>query len=134
MSNSELHFMPHSLDRMKERGIKLNRENITVEYINTLPYYTDKGCYKYLDWKHQVVFYVRKNKHQYKVETIIKTNRIQMLRNMCDAHRMLCENKYHPNNKCIHCDSWKFEKICRDHLFGTCKRGENCKFIHKNFD
>ena len=87
-----------------------------------------------MDWKHQVVFYVRKNKDQYKVETIIKTNRIQMLRNMCDAHRMLCENKYHPNNKCIHCDSWKFEKICRDHLFGTCKRGENCKFIHKNFD
>ena len=53
-----------------------------------------------------------------------------MLRNLCDAHRMLCETKYHPQNICKYCDKWNFNKICRDHIFGTCKRGCKCKFNH----
>jgi hypothetical protein len=131
MNDYELKFKQHSLDRMKERGINLKKEDITANYLRSMPYYTDKGCIKYLDWNNQVVYYVRLYDGSYNVETIIKTNPIQMIRNLCDAYRMLCENKYHTQNKCIHCNNWKFERICRDNLFGTCKRGDDCKYIHK---
>ena len=129
-----IQFSAHSKERMLEREISINKEDVTVEYLKKLPYYTDKGCNKYLDWKNQVVYYVRKHKEVYKVETIIKTNKIQMLRNYCDAYRMLCVHKYHVKNECKYCNEWNFNRFCRDHLFGTCTRGENCKFIHKNFD
>jgi hypothetical protein len=129
-----IQFSAHSKERMLEREISIKKEDVTLEYLKKLPYYTDKGCNKYLDWKNQVVYYVRKHKEVYKVETIIKTNKIQMLRNYCDAYRMLCVHKYHVKNECKYCNDWNFNRFCRDHLFGTCKRGENCKFIHKDFD
>ena len=39
---------------------------LTIVFIGVI------GCNKYLDWKNQVVYYVRKHKQVYKVETIIK--------------------------------------------------------------
>ena len=101
-----------------------------INKIIKMPHYIDNGCYKFLDHKRQVIFYVRNSHNKITVETIIKTNPIQMLRNMCDAHRMLCEQKYHKKNKCRYCKLWTFNNICRDNLFGTCKRGKDCKFNH----
>lgn len=122
----------HAIERMRQREIDINKEEITMEYIKKLPFYTDNGCYKYLDTKKQVVYYIRKKKDEvYLLETIIKTNKIQMLRNVCDAYKMRCVHLYHPENKCVHCKEWDFNRICRDNLFGTCKRGDSCKYIHK---
>ena len=132
MTETGIKFKTHSLQRMKERDIDLNKNNISVDYVKKLPYYTDKGCIKYLDWENQVVYYVRKYNDTFNVETIIKTNPIQMLRNLCDAYRMLCENKYHTKNECVHCKEWNFRSICRDNLFGTCTRGSKCMYIHKS--
>ena len=122
----------HAKERMREREINIKREDINMEYINKLPYHTDNGCYKYLDTKKQVVYYIRRKGDNYILETMIKTNKIQMLRNVCHAYRMRCIHVYHPHNKCVHCRDWDFNKICRDNLFGTCKRGESCKYIHKS--
>ena len=44
-----------------------------------------------------------------------------MLRNLCDAHRMLCQTKYHPKNKCKYCEKWNFNKICRDRILELVK-------------
>ena len=120
----------HFKERMKERNINLDLSKLNINVIKKMPYYIDNGCYKYLDNKNQVIYYVRFGDNCYKLETIIKTNRIQMLRNLCDAHRMLCERIYHKNNICKYCEKWSFNKICRDHIFGTCVRGEKCKFNH----
>ena len=106
MDHSSIQFTAHSKERMLQREINLDKDNITLEYLKKLPYYTDKGCTKYLDWKNQVVYYVRKRGNKYNVETIIKTNKIQMLRNYCDAYRMLCVNKYHVKNECRYCKEW----------------------------
>jgi hypothetical protein len=129
-SQSNVLFTKHFRERIKERGIVLDLSEININRILSLPHYIDNGCYKYLDNKNQLVYYIRKNKTSLKLETIIKTNKIQMLRNLCDAHRMLCETKYHHHNVCKYCDKWNFNKICRDHIFGTCKRGFKCKFNH----
>ena len=123
-------FTKHFKERMKERNITLDLSEFNINRIVNLPYYVDNGCYKYLDNKNQVIYYIRNDKYGFKLETIIKTNPIQMLRNLCDAHRMLCERKYHNLNKCKYCEIWNFNKICRDHIFGTCKKGEKCKFNH----
>lgn len=129
-SSCSLLFTQHFKERMKERNINLDLSKICINEIKKMPYYIDNGCYKFLDNKNQVIYYIRKCNEGYKLETIIKTNRIQMLRNFCDAYRMLCETKYHKQGMCKYCDKWKFEKICRDHIFGTCKRANNCKFNH----
>lgn len=123
-------FTQHFRERMKQRKIDIDIQDIDINRIKKLPHYIDNGCYKYLDNKNQVIYYVRKYKNVYKLETIIKTNPIQMLRNLCDAHRMLCERVCHPQNCCKFCDKWCFNKICRDHMFGTCQRGNSCKFNH----
>lgn len=126
----DVSFTQHFKERMKERKIDINLKDIDIKRILSLPHYIDNGCYKFLDNKYQVIYYIRKNNTCFKLETIIKTNKIQMLRNLCDAYRMLCETKFHPKGICKYCDKWKFKKICRDHIFGTCKRGCNCKFNH----
>ena len=56
-----IQFTAHSKERMQQREIDLNKDDITIEYLKKLPYYTDNGCTKYLDWKNQVVYYVRKH-------------------------------------------------------------------------
>jgi hypothetical protein len=129
---TEIKFTQHALDRIKQRDITINKAQITINYIKQLPYYTDNGCIKYLDWSNQVIYYIRNNNKTFTLETIIKTNPIQMLRNLCDAYRMLCVNKHHPNNKCIYCNLWKFNNICRDNLFGACKRHTECRYFHTN--
>ena len=123
-------FTQHFKERLRERKINIDLNDININRILSLPHYIDNGCYKYLDNRHQVIYYIRRNDTGFKLETIIKTNKIQMLRNLCDAHRMLCETKYHPNNICKYCNKWNFNNICRDHIFGTCQRGSNCKFNH----
>jgi len=123
-------FTQHFKERLRERKIDIDLNDININRILGLPHYIDNGCYKYLDNRNQVIYYVRRNNKGFKLETIIKTNKIQMLRNLCDAHRMLCETKYHPFNKCRYCEKWNFNNICRDHIFGTCQRGSNCKFNH----
>ena len=130
-NNSNLvSFTPHFKERIKERNIDLDLSKFNIKRILSLPYYIDNGCYKYLDNKNQVIYYIRKKNNKYELEIIIKTNPIQMLRNLCDAHRMLCERKYHNLNICKYCDSWDFNKICRDHIFGSCNKGTKCKFNH----
>ena len=128
--HSNIIITQHFRERLKERDINLNLSDLDINKIIKMPYYIDNGCYKFLDNKNQVIYYVRNYDYGIKLETIIKTNRIQMLRNFCDAHRMLCETKYHKKGKCKYCKKWNFEKICRDHIFGTRKRGNNCKFNH----
>ena len=128
--NQNIIVTQHFKERLKERGIDLEFSKLNIEIIRKMPHYIDNGCYKYLDHKNQVIYYVRKVRNCYKLETIIKTNPIQMLRNLCDAHRMLCESIYHPNNTCKYCKKWTFNNICRDHIFETCIRGEKCKFNH----
>lgn len=91
-------FTSQCKERIKERNIDLDLSKFNIKRILFLPYYIDNGCYKYLDNKNQVIYYIRKKNNKYELETIIKTNPIQMLRNLCDAHRMLCESKYHPKN------------------------------------
>ena len=86
-----LSFTQHFKERLRERKIDIDLNDINIKRILGLPHYIDNGCYKYLDNKHQVIYYIRKNHNGFKLETIIKTNKIQMLRNLCDAHRMLCE-------------------------------------------
>ena len=129
-SCNNVFFTQHFKERLKQREINLDISSININEIIKMPHYIDNGCYKFLDHKRQVIFYVRNSDNKITVETIIKTNPIQMLRNMCDAHRMLCEQKYHKKNKCKYCKLWNFNNICRDNLFGTCKRGDDCKFNH----
>jgi len=130
--DNEIMVSDHSRERIKERGIKIDTSLLTESYIKSLPYYTDRGCYKYLDAKKQLVYYIRKCKHTLQLETIIKTNPIQMLRNLCDAYVMRCRTHYHKQNQCIYCEKWDFKMICRDNIFGTCKRNNNCKYNHVN--
>jgi hypothetical protein len=123
-------FTEHFKERLKQREINLDLSTVNINEIIKMPYYKDTGCYKFLDHKRQVIFYIRHSNNTFKIETIIKTNPIQMLKNMCDAHRMLCEQKYHKKNKCKYCKLWNFNNICRDNLFGECTRYDNCKFNH----
>ena len=131
LTDNEILVSDHSRERIAERGIKIDMSLLTESYIKSLPYYTDRGCYKFLDAKNQVVYYIRNFKNKLQLETIVKTNPIQMLRNLCDAFVMRCRTHYHNKNQCVYCNKWDFKRICRDHIFGTCKR-KNCKYNHVN--
>ena len=100
----------HAIERAKQRNIILNK-NLKIENILNMPIYKkDRGCIMYLDIKMNIVYYVRDNK----VETLIKTNPIQML-------RYYLIGKGEEDN---------FDSYCRDNLFGRCKYGCKCKFKH----
>jgi hypothetical protein len=97
----------HAKDRKKERNIEINR--LSMDYIATLPYYTNNGCYHYCDGMNGVIYYVRGNT----IVTVIKAHPISMLRKVCMIK------------------GWDFNTICRDNLFGNCTRGCRCKYEHK---
>lgn len=98
----------HAKKRKKERNIIIN-SNISFDYISKLPYYINNGCHHYCDGKKGVIYYVRDKT----MVTIIKANPIAILRKIC----MINE--------------WEFRCICRDNLFGNCRRGSKCKYDHK---
>ena len=113
MSNKNAVWSQHAKERCKERGI--NKKTIDIEYVkNLMVYTTERGCTKYLDFKDNLVYYVRNGRDDtdYRIVTIIATNPIQMLR-------------YYAFAKGI-----KFNTLCRDNAFNTCKHGSRCKYIH----
>ena len=114
-----LQWNTHAMERKQEREIVLDPAKVSIEYISTLPYYTNNECYHYCDVKQNVTYYVRDilNANGVMVKTvvtIIKRNPIQMARRICEIN------------------GWKFESICRDNLFGNCRRGVGCRYTHKH--
>ena len=101
-------WMPHANHRKKERNISVDTSKITLDYITKLPFYTNGECYHYCDVNEGVIYYVRENK----IVTIIKTNPIAMLRKICMIREI------------------DFNCVCRDNIFGNCKRGNHCRYIH----
>lgn len=99
----------HAMERKKEREIDLDPKNVSIDYVLSLPYYTNNGCFHYCDSKEGITYYVRGNE----IVTIIKRNPIAMARRICEIK------------------GWNFNNLCRDHLFGNCRRGDRCKFVHK---
>ncbi len=106
----------HALQRKAQRNIELDPDTVSLDHVLSLPYYTNAGCYHYCDSKAGVTYYVRPNKNTNKPEivTIIKRNPIAMARRICEIK------------------GWEFNSICRDHLFGNCRRGASCKYVHKS--
>ena len=118
-SSKTLKWNHHAMERKEERDIALDPATVSIDYISTLPYYTNNECYHYCDTKQNVTYYVRdvpnENGEMVKtVVTIIKRNPIQMARRICEIN------------------GWKFETICRDDLFGNCRRGTGCRYTHKH--
>ena len=118
-SSRVLKWNNHAIERKTEREISLDPKTVSIDYISTLPYYTNDGCYHYCDMKKNATYYVRDipndNGELVKtVVTIIKRNPIQMARRICEIY------------------GWKFETICRDNLFGNCSRGNRCRYLHKH--
>jgi len=107
-----LKWSQHAIDRKNERNIDLDPEKINIERVLSLPYYTNGGCYHYCDSKEGVTYYVRKINNEYKLVTIIKRNPIAMARRICEIKGI------------------NFNEICRDNLFGNCRRGCSCKYKH----
>ena len=108
----------HAIERKHERDIDIDPKNVKIDYVLALPYYTNNGCYHYCDTKEGITYYVRGNE----IVTIIKRNPIAMARRICEIKRLQGE------------EGWNFNfdrDLCRDHLFGNCKRGNSCKYIHK---
>jgi hypothetical protein len=99
----------HAIERKQERDISLDPSEVSIEYVLSLPYYTNNGCFHYCDSKEGITYYVRGKE----IVTIIKRNPIAMARRICEIK------------------GWEFNSLCRDHLFGNCKRGNKCKFQHK---
>ena len=102
----------HAIERKQQREIDLDPSMVDLEWVLSLPYYTNNGCYHYCDSKAGVTYYVRKDENMYKLVTIIKRNPIAMARRICEIKGI------------------NFNEICRDNLFGNCKRGCNCKYKH----
>lgn len=85
-----------------------------------LNHYTTNGCYYYCDTKNDVTYLVRDlkdtgDKIKKTVMTVYSRNPIQMARRICEIK------------------GWKFNNICRDHLFGNCNRSW-CKYEHRELD
>ena len=99
----------HAMERKQERDITLDPSNISIDHVLSLPYYTNNGCYHYCDSKEGITYYVRGKE----IVTVIKRNPIAMARRICEIK------------------GWEFNSLCRDHLFGNCKRGKRCKYVHK---
>ena len=100
----------HAMERKDQREIDIDPEKVQINYVLSLPYYTNNGCYHYCDTKNGITYYVRGNE----IVTIIKRNPIAMARRICEIK------------------GWEFNNLCRDHLFGNCKRGEHCRYVHKS--
>ena len=101
-------YTSHALDRGSERCIFIEKK-LTIDEVKLMPIYTsNNGCIKYLDIKNNIVYYVRGNN----IVTMIKTNPIQML-------------KYYVFGR-----GDNFNNYCRDNVFGNCKYGYKCKYIH----
>lgn len=97
------------MERKQERDITLDTADISIDHVLSLPYYTNNGCYHYCDSKKGITYYVRGKE----IVTVIKRNPIAMARRICEIK------------------GWDFNSLCRDHLFGNCKRGTRCKYVHK---
>jgi len=106
----------HALERKAERNIELDPKKVQLNDVLSLPYYTNAGCYHYCDTNVGVTYYVRYDKETKvpEIVTIIKRNPISMARRICEIN------------------GWEFNSICRDHLFGNCRRGNSCKYVHKS--
>ena len=115
----KLYWSEHALQRLKERNIDNKVLTLSTKYIMNLNYYTTNGCYYYCDPFNNVTFLIRdqviNNKIQKTVMTIYSRNPIQMARRVCEIK------------------GWKFNCICRDHLFVNCKR-VNCRYEHKSLN
>ncbi len=107
-SCGKFNWSNHAMERKEERHIHLNPSDVSIEYVKSLPHYTNNGCYHYCDSKEGITYYVRGNE----VVTVIKRNPIAMARRICEIK------------------GWNFNRLCRDHLFGNCKRGDKCKYEH----
>lgn len=107
-SCGRFHWSNHAIERKQERNIRLNPSEVSIDYVKSLPYYTNNGCFHYCDSKEGITYYVRGNE----VVTVIKRNPIAMARRICEIK------------------GWNFNRLCRDHLFGNCKRGNKCKYEH----
>lgn len=113
-SHSHTHnykWTKHALERRQERDITIDPSHVNINDVVKLPYTIENGCYKYCDSKNGITYYIRNQE----IVTIIKRNPIAMARRICQIK------------------SIDFKSICRDHLFGNCKRGKECRFIHYNF-
>ena len=108
--SSDVTWKNHAVDRRIERGIDESIESVSKEYILALPYYTNNGCYHFCDVPNGVIYYMRGNT----IVTVIKRNPIQMCRRICEIR------------------GWRFESICRDNLFGRCKRSGHCRYEHRD--
>jgi hypothetical protein len=110
-----LSWSEHAIERKTERKINLDVSNISMEYVLSLPHYTNNGCFHYCDSKVGVTYYVRYDRetNEPEIVTIIKRNPIAMARRICEIK------------------GWEFNNLCRDHLFGNCRRGSSCKYEHK---
>lgn len=118
-TSNMLKWNNHALERKQERDIVLDPATVSIDYISKLPYYTNNNCYHYCDTEKNVTYYVRdipneKGDMMKTIVTIIKRNPIQMARRICEIN------------------GWKFESICRDNLFGNCRRGSRCRYQHKH--
>ena len=117
-------YHKHALERIKERNIKLNKKLTVKELLNLPTAPSENGCIKYLYMRPRkekneeyVVYYVRQILGFYVITTLIKneiTNPIPMLRYYAEGKKL------------------DFEKLCRDHMFNTCKR-KYCKYIHIDY-
>ena len=108
--SNHFHWSSHAMERKDQREIDIDPEKVKINYVLSLPYYTNNGCYHYCDTKNGITYYVRGNE----IVTIIKRNPIAMARRICEIK------------------GWEFNNLCRDHLFGNCKRGEHCRYVHKS--
>ena len=111
-SCEHLKWSQHAIDRKNEREIDLDPKKVDINWVLSLPYYTNGGCYHYCDSKAGITYYVRKINDEYKLVTIIKRNPIAMARRICEIKGI------------------NFNEICRDNLFDNCKRGYNCRYKH----
>lgn len=115
-TTSKLYWSEHALSRMKERKIDTKLINISTDYIMRLNYYTTNGCYYYCDVDNNVTYLIRDLKYDNMIRktvmTIYTRNPIQMARRVCEIKK------------------WDFNNICRDHLFGNCRR-RNCRYEHR---
>ena len=119
LKSPQLYWSEHALSRMEERKIDKTLINVSRDYIMGLNYYTTNGCYYYCDVKNNVTYLIRDleedNIIKKTVMTIYTRNPIQMARRVCEIKK------------------WNFNNICRDHLFGNCKR-HNCRYEHRSLN
>lgn len=113
-SHSKFKWSKHALERKEERSIDIDPKCVNINEVIKLPFYTNNGCYHYCDSKNGVTYYVRYSENSTpQIVTIIKRNPIAMARRICEIK------------------GWRFQNICRDHLFGNCSRS-NCRYDHKS--